>query len=362
VTVTANTGQTKVYGNADPGAFTFSNTGLGTGVALAGALDRAVGENVGNYAIGQGTLTSANNPNYSMSFVSDNFGITQRPVTVTANAGQTKLYGNADPVLAYSNSSLGTGAALAGALDRAAGENVGNYVIGQGTLNSASNPNYALTFVPDNFGITQRPVTVTANAGQTKIYGNADPVLAFSSTSLGSGAALAGALDRAAGENVGGYAIGQGTLTNAGNPNYTLAFVPNTFGITPRPLMIVADNKSKIQGDPNPLLTASFSGFAPGESLANLGGTLLLATSAVTGSPEGRFAITPSGYSSGNYTISYVDGVLTITTSGVAEQVRVSIADADQHGDERRGGDHRRGPQSVYHLVDDGIRLPEGEH
>ncbi len=70
-----------------------------------------------------------------------------------------------------------------GALTRVAGENVGSYAIQQGTL---ANSNYNITFVPANFTITGMPITVTANAGQTKVYGSVDP-LVFTYTSAPTG-------------------------------------------------------------------------------------------------------------------------------------------------------------------------------
>ncbi len=314
VTVTADAGQNKVYGDADPASYTYSNTSLGTGVALVGSLTRAAGEPVGSYAITQGGLTNAANANYTINYVGDNFAITQRPVTVTADAGQNKVYGDADPAsYTYSNTSLGTGVALVGSLTRAAGEPVGSYAITQGGLTNAANSNYTITYVGDNFAITQRPVTVTADAGQNKVYGDADPAsYTYSNTSLGTGVALVGSLTRAAGEPVGSYAITQGGLTNAANTNYTITYVGDNFAITPAPLVIQADDKSRVTGVPNPPFTATYSGFVSGETPAVLTGPLSFTTPATTASPPGAYAITPFGQTSGNYTITYVNGNLTV--------------------------------------------------
>ncbi len=109
----------------------------------------------------------------------DNFAINTRPITVTADAGQQKTYGNADPAFTFTTTSLGSGIAVAGALTRVAGETVlgGPYAITQGTVTNANNTNYAITYVGDNFAINTRPITVTADAGQQKTYGNADPAI-----------------------------------------------------------------------------------------------------------------------------------------------------------------------------------------
>ena len=243
ITVTADA-QTKVYGDADP-ALTLTTSSLGTGVAVNGLLTRGAGETVagGPYAITQGTVTNGNNPNYTITYVGANLTIDQRPITVTADA-QTKVYGDADPALTLTTSSLGTGVAVNGLLTRGAGETVagGPYAITQGTVTNGNNPNYAITYVGANLTIDQRPITVTADA-QTKVYGDADPALTLTTSSLGTGVAVNGLLTRGAGETVAGgpYAITQGTVTNGNNPNYTITYVGANLTIDQRPIAVTAD-------------------------------------------------------------------------------------------------------------------------
>jgi hypothetical protein len=64
---------------------------------------------------------------------------------------------------------------------------------------------------------------------------------------------FSGQLSGAGGQNAGTYAIGQGTLT-AGD-NYDLAFLGADFTITPRPIEITTDTKTKVYGAPDPALT-----------------------------------------------------------------------------------------------------------
>src|SRR3989442_6257583 len=85
------------------------------------------------------------------------------------------------------------------------------------------------TLFRSNLTISPRPVTITAEA-KSKIYGDADPALTYQITSgsLKSADIISGELTPDAGENVGTYAIKQGTLAisdgNGGN-NYNLTFV-----------------------------------------------------------------------------------------------------------------------------------------
>src|SRR5262249_36646307 len=162
----------------------------------------------GTYAITLGTLTAG--PNYELSLVSKDFTITVRPIEVTVDPGQTKVYGNSEPTLTYSitSGSLAFSGAFRGALTRGAGQIGGSYAITQGTLELSTN--YDLTFVGANFTITKRPVEVTADPGQTKVYGNPNPATytySITSGSLAFSDAFSGALTRVAGENVGNYAI-----------------------------------------------------------------------------------------------------------------------------------------------------------
>jgi hypothetical protein len=230
---------------------------------------------------------------------------------------------------------------------------------------------------------SQPTINVTANAA-SRNYGDANPALTYAAsgfvvddgfTDTLAGVGFAGALATAAVPTspVSGspYSIGSGTL--ASSAGYSILLTTGSLTVNPRPLTIAADNKSKPQGDPNPPLTATYAGFASGESATNLTGTLSLSTPATTGSPAGNYAITPSGQSSGNYAISFVNGTLVvngtpvvmsappIASSGVDEQVRVAIVDADRERGERRGNDERSEPQNIYRLVDDGIKMPEGE-
>src|SRR6185436_15614856 len=270
IEVTADPGQFKIYGNADPAAFTYSitNGSLAFTDSFTGALSRVAGENVGLYAITIGTLAindGNGGGNYNLSFVSNNFEIKKRAIQVTADPGQFKIYGNADPAaFTYSitSGSLAFTDAFTGALSRVAGENVGLYAITIGTLainDGNGGGNYNLSFVSNNFEIKKRAIQVTADPGQFKIYGDADPAAFTYSITNGSLAftdSFTGALSRVAGENVGLYAITIGTLAiNDGNGggNYNLSFVSNNFEIKKRAIQVTADpGQFKIYGDADP--------------------------------------------------------------------------------------------------------------
>jgi phage-related holin len=288
-TVTADA-KSKVYGDVDP-ALTYQAALVGTDV-LTGSLARAAGENVGSYAISS-TLT---NNNYNITFVPANIAITKKPVTVTADA-KSKVYGGTDPALTYQTALVGTDV-LTGSLTRAAGENVGSYAISS----TLTNNNYNITFVPANVAITKKSVTVTADA-KSKVYGGVDPALTYQTTLVGIDV-LTGSLTRAAGENVGSYAISS-TLTNN---NYNITFVPANIAITKKSVTVTADSKSKVYGDIDPALTYQ----------AVLLGTDVLTGSLIRAAGEnvGVYTIS-STLTNDNYDITFVPADVTIIKKAV---------------------------------------------
>ena len=281
ITVTPTSGQAKVYGEADS-TLTYSleassaGRGLVVGDSFSGALARAVGEDVNSYSINQGSLA---NSNYAISMASVNFAITARPIYVTANSGQTKVYGETDPTFTYTTAAKATGSGLmgtdgvtlTGALARATGADVAtNYAINRGTLAISSGSNYSIQYTGADFAITARPIYITANAGQTKVYGESDPTFTYTTAAntTGSGlmgvydgVTLTGALARATGADVAtNYAINQGTLA-AGSSNYSIQYTGANFAITAKPVVISSSNSA-----------TTYNGVSTYEDFANAAG------------------------------------------------------------------------------------------
>lgn len=247
LTVTANA-KNKVYGTADP-ALTYTVSGFINGDTqsiITGALERTTGEAAGTYTIEQGTLAAGDN--YAIVYTVADFNITKAALNITANA-YTKIYGTTDPALTYTVNGLTNGdteTIFTGTLSRTPGENVGTYTIEQGTLSAGNN--YTTTYVGANFTITKATLNIVADT-MSKIYGTTDPTLTYTTNGLANGdteSSIIGSLSRATGENIGTYAIGQGTLAAGGN--YNISFTGADFNITKAPLNITADTKAKTYG------------------------------------------------------------------------------------------------------------------
>ena len=164
LTVTA-AAKSKIYGEADPSlTYTVSGlVGVDSETVVTGALSRAVGENVGNYTIGKGSLSAGNN--YTISYTGANLTIGKKTLNITADA-KTKTYGNADPVFTYTADGFAyedsVGTVMSGSLARAEGEDVndGGYAILSGTLSAGDN--YNISYTGANLTVTKRNVTLTS--------------------------------------------------------------------------------------------------------------------------------------------------------------------------------------------------------
>jgi len=321
IVVTANSGQTKVFGNADPAPFTYAFAPAleGTDV-ITGLLGRVAGENVGNYAYTIGTLTAGTN--YSLSVAAaPEFSITTKAIVVTANAGQTKVFGNSDPgTYTYTFAPALIGAdVISGAMGRVLGENVGNYAYTIGTLTAGSNYSLSVAAAPE-FSITPKPIVITAHAGQTKVYGEADPVpftYSFAPDLLGNDL-FTGIIGRVSGENTGSYAYTIGTLT--AGLNYSLSISAATqFSITQKALTVQAEDKFKCFNGViyNGGYTVAYTGLVNGEGPEVLGGVLAYSGTAIAAIQAGTYSIIPSGLTSLNYLISYANGSLVIGVTPV---------------------------------------------
>src|SRR5207245_9530212 len=106
--------------------------------------------------------------------------------------------------------------------------------------------------------------------------------------------------------------------TFAGSQNYAPAqSSPVTFSILAAPLVVTANNASKIYGQANPAFTATIIGFVHGDTASSLSGTLTFATATTAASLVGSDPVTPSGLTSTNYTITFGSGTLTITVAAL---------------------------------------------
>ena len=88
--------------------------------------------------------------------------------------------------------------------------------------------------------------------------------------------------------------------------------------IAQKEIVITADNKEAIFPNAAPAFTATYSGIVVGEDVSVLGGALSFACGYDGTVYAASFVITPSGLTSSNYAISFVDGTLTVARAQIA--------------------------------------------
>ena len=336
LTITAS-GASRVYGASDPMlGVTYSGFVNGqTSSVLSGTLsvvdsDSAPTTAVGSYSsvITASGLTSTN---YTITYAAGNLTITPAPLTITAS-GVSRVYGASDPMLgvAYSGFVNGqTSSVLGGTLsvvdaNSAATTNVGTYS-GVITAFGLMSSNYTITYAGGNLTVTPAPLTITANS-VSRIYGASDPPLGATYSSFVNGqtsSVLGGTLsvvdaDSAATTMAGSHS---GVITASGlsSTNYTITYVAGNLTVTPAPLTITANSTTKTYGQTATLASTTFStrGLLNSDSVSSvsLSSPGAAATATVNGSPYAIIASGAIGSGLGNYTISYVNGSLTVNSA-----------------------------------------------
>jgi filamentous hemagglutinin family protein len=332
--VTANDAA-RTYGGEDP-AFGARYTGfvLGDDAGdLGGALRFATSatrqSDVGRYAITADGLTSEN---YAITYRPGTLTVNPAPLTVTADDAR-RTYGAADPAFAarYAGFVLGDDAGdldgdLRFATDATRSSDVGRYALTPAGLSSG---NYAISYRAGTLTVDPAPLTVTANnAGRTYGAANPDFTARYAGFVLGEDAGdLDGALrfvtDATRSSDVGRYAV---TPAGLGSGNYAISYRPGTLNVDPAQLTVTAGDASRTYGAANPDFTARYAGFVLGQDAGDLDGDLRFVTNATRSSDVGRYGVTPTGLSSGNYAISYRAGTLNVDPA----QLTVTAGDASR--------------------------------
>jgi len=240
------------------------------------------------------------------------------PVLAVKADDKTRAYGATNPPLTVAYSGFGVGddpGVLAGspALTTVADTNspVGTYpiVVSQGTL---SNTHYNFSFTNGALTVTQAVLNIFADS-QTRYYGTTNSQLTGSILGVQNGDPIGVSYSTAADTNspVGTYNIVP-TALGALLTNYLVIVSNGTLVVSPAPLSVTADDKSRVYATTNPPLTGTIVGVQNNDSISAIYGT-----PAVVASPVGTYPIRPmpSGSGLGNYVVATNNGNLTVTSA-----------------------------------------------
>lgn len=214
---------------------------------LTGVVSREVGEDVGVYEIGQGTLNAIDN--YNMTFVCGDLYIYAQELVIKI-LDQTKYYGDKDPTFSFEIvSGNAENDVFSGKARRIYGESCGEYTIDVGTLSTPKN--YKFKYTCGKLSILPRPIEITSVSVE-KIYGEGDPEFSYVVTegSLVGENDLVGEIYREnvgvkIYESVGSYPL----LSTLSNPNYSITYVAGHLAIKQREIVISSTNCSSIYGE-----------------------------------------------------------------------------------------------------------------
>jgi filamentous hemagglutinin family protein len=321
---------------AGTGTFADKNVGTGKTVTIGGLTFG--GNDAGNYDLPLAPVTTTAN-------------ITPKDITaVTGILALDKVYdGNTSATLDHSSAVFagliaGDTLTVASATGNFVNKNVGTgktvNVTGL-TLGGADLANYNLVSANSTTtaSITKRTITgITGVTADGKVY-DANPNATLNAGGAVFGGLVAGdtlTLDGATGlfsdpnagngktVTISGYSLGG---TDAGNYEY----LPSSFSvladITRAPLSVRAADLSK-NHDGVPFAGGNgliFTGFVGGQGQGVLTGSPTFGGNSQGAVNGGTFAITPGGFSSANYALTFVDGVLTIGAAPAAVDVRVFL-------------------------------------
>lgn len=264
--------------------------------------------------------------NYSFATTHQNFRITKRSLYIVSRSTDSLIYNGYDQypkvtelgnvVPGENDTALNlVNYSIAGGAVPNACRNVGNY---SETVSLPENCNYEFrgdVELTTNFQISSIGLRVVA-VPITVTYGDAVPTYQYqiigfkgSDTERDLSGSLQFACDYAAGSSVGSYAI---TPSGYASENYQIVFESAALTVQKKALTITARNRSITYGAAAPTYQYNASGFVLGESLSDLSGSLQYNCGYIAGSAAGTYDIVPKGVSSGNYTITFTKGTLTV--------------------------------------------------
>ena len=325
VTLTAKS-YTREYGEANP-AFGYDVTSgtikSGTPTITCAATKTSP---VGTYdiIIAKGSVT-----NGTVNLVNGKLTITQAPLTIRAG-DYTKQEGEANPTFTPTFSGFKNGETKSVltkqptiSCSATTSSPAGTYPV---TVSGAESQNYSISYINGTLTVTvSDDVTIQARS-YTREYGEDNPTFGYDVTS---GTITSGTpaitCEATKTSPVGTYdiIISKGSVSNS-----TVNLVKGTLTITRAPLTISAGNYTKQEGEANPTFTPTFSGFKNGETKSMLTKQPTVSCSATTSSPAGTYPVTVSGAEAQNYSISYINGTLTVTAKSVVND-NITFADAE---------------------------------
>lgn len=243
----------KIYGEDDDD-ITWTAEEMPEGVEISGSINRADGDDVGEYSLTvDGLLINNNNYEIKLAPQATTFVIMPRVVTVTLGRA-TKIYGEQDPSnidFSYTGIIDNTEVDLVSIQRIAEGEDVGSYSIdGQFSLSGDNNENYILEVLPGELLVEPREITVGFDSiSMSYGSGNADEI---NVEIIEAPADITIEDLEIEFPDYSTYDVGQYLMEPNHNPNYELIHEDTYINISKKLVVIVAKSATKVKGEEDP--------------------------------------------------------------------------------------------------------------
>lgn len=309
---------------ADPGLAWSTPAAIAYGTPLGAVQLNATASAPGTfvYSPAAGTVLNAG----SDQTLSVTFTPTDTATYRSETLATTLTVGKATPVLTWAAPSPISYGTPLGATQLAATADVPGtfaYVPAAGTvLNAGGDQTLGVTFTPTdaaNYNSATASTTIDVNSSAAGLTWDTPAAIIYGTpldvSQLNATASVPGTFV---------YSPAAGTILGAGEHELSVTFTPTDAAnyspstltvpleVNRAPLLVTANDAARPAGTENPAFAASYSGFVNDDTAAVISG-LALSTSATAASPAGEYPIVPSGGSAENYTISYIDGTLTVS-------------------------------------------------
>ncbi|PWL30299.1 MBG domain-containing protein [uncultured Roseivirga sp.] len=309
----------KVYGEANPN-FTVSYAGFMNGddestiTEPVASTTADASSDVGTYDI---TLAGGSSSNYNIIPVGGNLTIKKAPLAATAE-DKSKVYGEANPNFTISYAGFVNGddestiTEPVASTTADASSDVGTYNI---TLAGGSSTNYDIIPVNGNLTINKAPLAATAE-DKSKVYGEANPNFTVSYAGFVNGDDKSTITEPVASttadtsSDVGTYNI---TLAGGSATNYSLENFNGSLSVMKASLTATAQDETINKGDLIPEFIIVYSGFVNNDDKAVFTTESTVSTTATSTSDRGVYTIEVIAGTAENYSLTGVNGTLTVT-------------------------------------------------
>jgi Ca2+-binding RTX toxin-like protein len=336
LTITASS-DSKAYGTLKAFAGTaFSQVGLVTanGDSITGVTETSTGApvaaTVAAYPIVASAAAGSGLTNYTISYVNGSLTVNKAMLTITAN-NDSKTYGTLKTFAstAFSQAGLITanGDSITGVTENSTGApvaaTVGSYPIVASAAAGSGLTNYTISYVNGSLNVNKAALTITAK-NDSKTYGTLKAFAGTAFTQVGlvtaNGDSITGVTETSTGApvaaNVAAYPIVASAAAGSGLANYTISYVNGSLTVNKATLTITANNDSKTYGTLKTFAGTAFTQVglvtANGDSVTGMTETSTGAPVAATVAAYPIVASAAAGSGLANYTITYVNGSLTV--------------------------------------------------